>query len=400
MSKPGPHAQTLGPLFSTDKDSAVITASLQSLLERARKDPHQLKKLQKALRRPERFMRAVVQAFVSATAKTVPVIFRSLKANGPAMLRERRAMIAAFERRLYKTWRRPLDLLEMLIVASAEAGESASAQWPWKESKDRSLVFDVVRRLQARACQVACEVLTLLKTGYAPAAHARWRTLHETAVTAAFIAKHGKPAAERFLAHEHVEAKKAARQYQRYTRRLGQVRYSLKEMATFRRRHRAKLKKYGPQFKDDYGWAAVTLGVKRATFADIEKDVGLDHMRPYYKMASYPVHATVKAIRFSLALAPGQDLLLTGPSNLGLTDPGHGAAIALAQTTITMLTMLPTSDSISVSQVLLSFADEIGQAFLVAQKALLKKGKPHGHRARPRRSGLKPHVKAGRATRP
>jgi hypothetical protein len=361
-------------MFAKEKDAALIDAAVQRLIDDASKDPKKLERLGKAMRAPARFARSLGKALASAAAKKAPSIFRGLKMQGPAMLRERRSDFAEFERRLYRTWKRPIDLLEMFIVVCSETGESLSAEWPWKESEERDLVFDVVRRLQARSCQVASEVLALLKTGYAPAAHARWRTLHETAVTAFFIAKYGGNAAERYLAHEYVEAQKAAQQYQRYCRRLGYSRYSLKELAAFRRYNNIALKQYGPAFKGDYGWAAVTLGRKRVTFTDIEKIVRLDHLRPFYRMASYPVHASVKSIRFSLALGRRQDMLLTGPSNLGLSDPGQSTAISLNHTTMAMTHLLPSSDTVAVGRVSQLFVDEIGHAFVEAEKAL-KRGR-------------------------
>lgn len=358
----------------------MLNRGLQRLLDSARRSPREMKLLERALRKPERFARLAGKALASAASASAPRIFQSLKTRGPAMLRERRTLLAGFERRLYRAWKRPLDLLEMFIVICAETGEGISAQWSWKDPKGQDRVFDIVRRLQARACQVACEILTLLKAGFAPAAHARWRTLHETVVTACFIAEHGRMAAELYRDHEYTEAKKAARLYQRYARRLGYARISPREMTSLRRRYATRLKKHGAAFKDDQGWAAVVLGQKRATIADVEKAVKLDHLRPFYRMASHPVHAGVKSIRFSLALEQGTDILLTGPSNLGLTDPGHSAAISLGQITTTLVFLLPTSDSISVGRVLQLFIDEIGEAFIEAHHKL----EARGHR--PKRS--------------
>jgi hypothetical protein len=380
--------QTRHVPFSRSSGKAHIDAAIARLVEKAQTDPAALKRLTKIARAPVRAAKAFSQVVVSVATEAGPRIFKGLKANGPAMLQSRQVMLRSFEGRLYQTWKRPLDLLEMLIVASAEIGESVSAAWPWRESEDNDLVFDVTRRLQARACQVAQEVLALLKSGYAPGAHARWRTLHETAATTLFITKYGKDVAERFLAHEYIEAQKAAKQYQRYHRRLGHERYTLKELAAFRRAYKNAVKLYGPEIKDfrGYGWASLALRRRSPTFADIEKAVQLDHIRPYYKMASHSVHANVKAIRFSLALAPDQDLLLTGPSNLGLTDPGHGAAISLGQTTIAMLGLHPSMDSLSMSRVIVLFMDEIGEAFLKAEQRLDKRARKHsGNKRRVRR---------------
>ena len=57
--------------------------------------------------------------------------------------------------------------------------------------KNNDQVFFVLWRLHARSCQITMEILALLKSGFADGAHARWRTLHEIAVTALFIKQQG-----------------------------------------------------------------------------------------------------------------------------------------------------------------------------------------------------------------
>ena len=59
-----------------------------------------------------------------------------------------------------------------------------------------------------------------------------------------------------------------------------------------------------------------------------------------------------------------EDILLVGPSNSGMTDPAHATAISLGQTTVTLLTRTPTLDHIVLINIILEFADEIGQIFL------------------------------------
>lgn len=219
------------------------------------------------------------------------------------------------------------------------------------------------------------EVFTLLKTGYASGAHARWRALHETNVTAMFIVKHGKDTAARYRLHEHIEVYRAAPAYQEHCRKLGYRPFSKKEMAEMQANRDKLVAQFGEGFGGQYGWAAAALNQKGATFAEIEKDVQLGHWRPYYRMASHPVHANPKALTFNLGLRRRQKLLLTGPSNLGLSDPGHGTAVSLMQLTITMITMRPTIDSILTSQVMMMLVDEIGHEFITAQKALEARAK-------------------------
>ena len=103
------------------------------------------------------------------------------------------------------------------------------------------------------------------------------------------------------------------------------------------------LARYGREYGGPYGWAASVLS--NPSFTDVEREVGLDHLRPFYRLASHNVHADPKGVFFKLGLFPGnEDLLLAGPSPAGLADPGHGAAISLGQVTTSLLTMRPNID--------------------------------------------------------
>lgn len=94
-------------------------------------------------------------------------------------------------------------------------------------------------------------------------------------------------------------------------------------------------------------------------------------LRPFYKMASHNVHANPKGAFFKLSLYPRrQDILLACPSNIGLADPGHAAAISLGQITIALLTIKPTLDNLVICNILMRLEPEIGETFLAAQKLL------------------------------
>src|SRR5258706_14886357 len=60
-------------------------------------------------------------------------------------------------------------------------------------------------------------------------------------------------------------------------------------------------------------------------------------MRPYYKMASYPVHASAKGLTFTLGKIGSYDLMPAGPSNAGLADPGSMAISSFYQCTTLLL---------------------------------------------------------------
>lgn len=68
----------------------------------------------------------------------------------------------------------------------------------------------------------ASEVGALLRSGFATGAMTRWRTLHELAVTAFFIAEHDDEVANRFLAYDIVERFRSATVHARYAQRLGE----------------------------------------------------------------------------------------------------------------------------------------------------------------------------------
>ena len=66
--------------------------------------------------------------------------------------------------------------------------------------------------------------------------------------------------------------------------------------------------KYGIEYKKGgYGWASSVLNTQRPTFRHIEESIDQDHMRPYYKMASYNVHAGQK-VYFSSSVYTSQTL--------------------------------------------------------------------------------------------
>jgi hypothetical protein len=216
-----------------------------------------------------------------------------------------------------------LNLLELFLIIVFEAGDITNKHFRSENSDENKFVFEALTRLHAKACQVSLEILTLLRSGYADGAHARWRSLHELAVIGTFIANNGNDLAEKYILHEAVESLQIANQYNKYYEKLGEDSISLEEYQLLKSNYDKLLNRFGDSYKNDYGWAASLLNKKRPTFSDIEESINLDHYRPYYKMASHNIHADTKGIYFRLGLLNNSDnsILLAGPSNYGLTDP-------------------------------------------------------------------------------
>ncbi len=299
---------------------------------------------------------------ISNLAKSVK---DSLLSNSQRRLDERRELFAAFCRRNYKRWQVAFDLLETFIVICTEAGENFNKTYRPTAVEENDVVFDIVVRHHARACHIAQEIMCLLKAGFPDGAHARWRALHEVTATAMFIEKHGRECAERFYWHDVIESYKGMLQHRKYEHRLQEKGPTDEEFENCKGIYHQLIAKYGKAFGKPYGWASHVITNNRVTFADIEENVSLDHMRPYYKWASQNIHAGAKGINNKLGLCEAtEDILLVGQSNSGMTDPAHASAISLAQITTALLNIEPNIDRLVVLNIILEMEKEIGEAFL------------------------------------
>lgn len=137
----------------------------------------------------------------------------------------------------------------MLLTASRELGEETYKEARRSRAKRNRHRTDVLIRLHARACQVAGEIITLMESGYADGAMARWRTLHEIGVVIALIAEHGDDLAERYLAHDTVETARALDVYQKTHAALGYAPPAKRMVKRADRLLKLAVAKYGPEFE-------------------------------------------------------------------------------------------------------------------------------------------------------
>lgn len=318
----------------------------------------------------DNFVKSLPSIIEEASTAAADGILRELLTASQRMLRERHREMRHFHYRVRKAWSHPLDLLETMIVLATEAGGDFNHEFRPAAAAENDTTFEAITHLHARACQVAGEVHALLSAGFADGAHARWRTLHEINAVALLIASKGNDLAERYLLHSVVESHKAAKLHQTYAARLGYEPLVDEELKEISEASAQLIAKFGPEYASDYGWAADALSNPQPTFADIERAVDLQHLRPYYRLASHNVHANPKGALFRLGLYPDSEpILLAGPSTAGFADPGHGAAISLGSITTTLLTLRPNMDRIVMARVLLRFVDMLGEDFLSAQEA-------------------------------
>ncbi len=319
----------------------------------------------------DRFLEDLPSLITETTDELSQKILHDLRNDSKRMLEDHRQDLGAFQTNLREVWGHAFDLLEMFIVISLEAGESFGKEYGAAASDTSDYVFEVLIRSHARACQIAYEILTLLKSGLADGAHARWRSLHEISVISIFISTYGNELAERYLLHDGIESCKAATIYKEHCEELGYERLTEAELSGLKDVHDGLISRFGNGYKSDYGWASEVIGNDRPTFRQIEQFAGLEHLRPHYKMACHNIHANPKGLFFRLGLYPESgDTLLAGPSNVGLTDPGHSTAISLAQITAALLTHQPNIDRMVVCKILIELETEIGEALINAEMSL------------------------------
>jgi hypothetical protein len=319
-------------------------------------------------RHPYRVGHLVQIVIARAIGPSVRLMTEGATEGGARQLVDDRTERTGFEERLRERWGQALDTLTLFRLWCLDAGMILQERYGSATKGD--WVYAALVRLHARACLVAAEVLALLGGGFASGAHARWRTAHEIAVVGAFIAEHGQDTAERYLLHEAIESNRALPDYQRYATRLGYEQITTEELELVRRTKDALLLRFGSEYAKPYGWASKALGKVDPKFSDIQASTSFDHQRPYYRMASYPTHAGPKSIVFDLGRAD-HEVMLAGPSNAGLADPGHAVAISLLQVTLTFLAREPDMGDLVRMTFLQGACDAVGRTFIQAHQQLV-----------------------------
>jgi hypothetical protein len=97
----------------------------------------------------------------------------------------------------------------------------------------------------------------------------------------------------------------------------------------------------------------------------------MDRWRPFYKLASFIVHAFTKGLIFKLGLIQngyGPEVLWVGASNYGLADPAQNAAISLHQIITHLITTKPSIERLIAMNMMQKMAAEIENAFCNSQR--------------------------------
>jgi hypothetical protein len=302
-------------------------------------------------------------------SKLANMLLETLRSRVLDKLKASKEIEEEFEAAVLRTWKKPFDLLDLLLYICLEVASEFNSGNRDKTSSDPSYVKVALVRQQANACLVFNEVVHLLRSGFPGGAHSRWRKLHEIACVSYFISRRGEDMARRFLDYEVVEAYFQAEAIQEHQQKMDCNALSEKDFEKLKREFSKVEKTYGSDFVKKavypFGWVPREI-LKTRSMREIEKSVKLDLLRPYYDSASYNVYGESRGLMFKLGVGMGKNVdvaLPVGPSNYGLADPGRAAAISLGQVTACLLQVEPSVKGLVVVECLRNLVDEISEAF-------------------------------------
>jgi hypothetical protein len=287
--------------------------------------------LEKLVKGVENFYETGMKEMIETTANSIAeLMYNSLHQKLPKQVRDEKKFIAGFKSRLEERYDVGLNKLRMMVTMAREWAEDLKNRKIAEQGKF-SILDDVLFRLHVRACQIVTEVVTLLESGLADGAMARWRTLHEVSTVATFIYFHGENAAIRYRDYQIVESKRGADLYKTNHEAFGYKALSKRDCAKIDSAFKRIIEKHEPLFAEEYGWAGTYLPGGRANFAKIEAAVGIPEMRSVYKLASYNVHASPKGAFYRIGALEGSGALIAGHSNAGLTEPAQNTVVSFTK---------------------------------------------------------------------
>lgn len=147
-----------------------------------------------------------------------------------------------------------------------------------------------------------------MKNGFADGAYARWRSLYELSIIAAFITEHGESVAKKFIeASDTDDRYDWTRESKLFDKKKGHI-----------------------------------------TFNDIQKvcDINTEIWRHQYNLANKAVHASPQGTFGRLCNYGENRVIPVGRSDYGITTPGEHSAISLLQISSMFFALFPESDTI------------------------------------------------------
>jgi hypothetical protein len=197
-----------------------------------------------------------LKEFFMNSIKDIPQsIFQNLMDDPSKILNDNREYQKGFEKRLYELWKETIDLFEVFINLSLDAGQQKKDKLCRGKDIGNAKYLALIK-IHARALIISNEVITLVKGGYADGAHARWRSLYELAVVSFFLKDNEEYVSRRYLDHQTMKRYKELDDYQQHCTKLGYKPFTHKEIDTMRKEYEELICKHGEEFKykNGYEW--------------------------------------------------------------------------------------------------------------------------------------------------
>lgn len=192
--------------------------------------------------------------------------------------------------------------------------------------------------------------------------------------------------AVRYLARADVERWQDIKDYQEDHVALGRQPFTGVEIEKARDAAKTVASKYGREMSSDNGWAKPLFpdlkARERVSFLDLEGLASLNHLRPFYRLASHHVHAGARAAELNRYQGmDGRILIPTGATlRDNLAELGHGALISLLQVTAALVVEaqkddMPREIEATIGlQCLRRLVDDAGTKFSSAAKTARERG--------------------------
>jgi hypothetical protein len=199
----------------------------------------------------ERLSVAISAAIPIAMREVATILSQEIGTNSLAHAKNLEAIQQERALEVERLWGPALQKLDFMRHLVLEWTFEASAIENGAFSSDNKRV--ALLRLAERTFEVVGEILTLARAGYADGALARWRSLHEVCVIAAFLAQRSDRCAVMYVSHSSIEehgiwaTEPSGADSRR--RHSGQEHY----LRDLKRRRTALLNSFGPAFLRDYG---------------------------------------------------------------------------------------------------------------------------------------------------
>jgi hypothetical protein len=254
-------------------------------------------------------------------------------------------------------WGEAFNALRLLVALCAQEGEAFNfSHLRAKRQHERD---QAIARLHIRACRIANEIILLLENGHTEGAQARWRTMHEVAITATIIAEGGDELAQRYFDHEAVEKKKALDDHRRAAAAVGERGVSYEHGRGIEQEFAAAIRKYGKPFQGMYGWASGQLGLPdNPQFHHLQDVAGSLSLKLRYRLASFDTHASPRTLSQPMHQWD-PTTHIPGTFSAGFEGPASDAAQTMVQVTVLLYSEPWDLDRLALVRAMAQLRDEL-----------------------------------------